>query len=73
MGETCDAAGQYLFSDDRVSWRLQGPYNQIAGDDLQDLGLQALPPREDLLQNANEQMAQRGTDKHSVEGHLGHT
>lgn len=50
----------------------EAPYNQVADDNLQDLGLGARAPSEDLLQDANEQMAQRSADKHSVEGHLGH-
>jgi len=46
-------------------------YQQVAGEDLQDLGLDARPASEDPLQNSNEEVAQRGADEHSVEGHLG--
>lgn len=48
-------------------------YDQVAGKDLQHLGLQAGATREDLLKDANEQVAQRRTDKHAVESHLRHT
>jgi hypothetical protein len=47
-------------------------YNQIAEQDLKDLGLQTGPPRKDLLKNANENVAQGGADEHSVKRHLRH-
>lgn len=47
-------------------------YNQIANQDLQNLGLQTRPAREDLLQNSNENVAHGRTDEHSVERHLRH-
>lgn len=47
-------------------------YDQIADQDLQDLSLQAGPASEDLLKNANEEVAERGADEHAIEDHLGH-
>lgn len=47
-------------------------YNQIADQDLQDLSLQAGPASEDLLENADEEMAERRSDKHAVKDHLRH-
>lgn len=47
-------------------------YDQVADEDLEDLGLQAGATRKDLLEDADEQVAQRRTDEHAVEGHLGH-
>lgn len=46
-------------------------YQQVAGENLQDLGLDASPASEDPLQNSDEKVAQRGADEHSVEGHFG--
>ena len=47
-------------------------YDKVANEDLQDLGLQTRAAGKDLLQDADEEMAQRGGDEHAVQGHLGH-
>lgn len=46
-------------------------YNQVADEDLHDLGLEALAAAEDLLQDADQDVAKRGADEGAVEGHLG--
>lgn len=48
-------------------------YNQIADQDLQNLSLQAGPASENLLQNANEKMAEGRGNEHAVQEHLRHT
>ena len=45
-------------------------YNQIADENLQNLGLQALAALEDLLEQADEDVAQGRADERAVEGHL---
>lgn len=45
-------------------------YDQVADEDLEDLSLQAGATSEDLLKNADEDMAQRGGNEHAVERHL---
>lgn len=47
-------------------------YDQVAGEDLEDLSLQAGATSKDFLEDADEQVAQRRTDEHAVQGHLGH-
>ena len=47
-------------------------YDQIADENLQDLGLEALAASEDLLEDADEDVAERGADEGAVQGHLGH-
>lgn len=47
-------------------------YNQIANQDLQNLGLQTRAAGKDLLQNSNENVAHGCADEHSVERHLRH-
>jgi hypothetical protein len=46
-------------------------YNQIANEDLENLGLQTRTTGEDLLQDANEDVAEGRGDEHSVQRHLG--
>lgn len=48
-------------------------YDQVADEDLKDLSLEAGATTEDLLQDANEDVAQRRADERAVEGHLGHS
>ena len=50
----------------------ESAYEKVANEDLQDLGLQTRAAGKDLLQDADEEMAQRGGDEHAVQGHLGH-
>lgn len=47
-------------------------YNQIADEDLQDLSLQAGAACKHLLQDADQDMAQRRTDERAIGSHLGH-
>jgi hypothetical protein len=47
-------------------------HDKIADENLQDLGAQALAAGERLLQQANQNMAQRRADEGAVDGHLGH-
>jgi hypothetical protein len=47
-------------------------YNQVADEDLHNLGLETLAPAEHLLQDADEDVAERGADEGAVDGHLGH-
>ena len=46
-------------------------YNQVADENLQDLGLEALATAEDLLEDADKDVAERGADEGAVQGHLG--
>lgn len=46
-------------------------YYKIAGEDLQDLGAQACPTREDLLQQPDQKRAERSADESAIRGHLG--
>ena len=48
-----------------------GTYDQVAGKDLQNLGLEALAPLENLLQSANQDVAKGRADEGAVDGHLG--
>lgn len=48
-------------------------YEQIAEHDLKDLRLQTRTAGEDLLENANQDMAQWCTDESSICCHLGHS
>lgn len=50
---------------------LDGGDEQVADEDLQDLGLEAGAAGKDLLQDADEEVAERGADEHAVEEHLG--
>lgn len=52
--------------------RKEGTYDQIADENLQHFGLETGSTGKDLLQNANEEMAQRRADEHPVQRHLGH-
>lgn len=47
-------------------------YDEVAKENLQDLGPQACAAFEDLLQNPDQQRAKRRTDKGAVRGHLWH-
>lgn len=47
------------------------PYDQVANENLEDLGLEAGATGEDLLKNADQNVAQRRADEHAVERHLG--
>lgn len=49
-----------------------GTYNQIANQDLQNLGFQTRATGKDLLQDSNENVAHGRTDEHSVQRHLWH-
>jgi hypothetical protein len=48
-------------------------YNQVAEEYLQDLGLQALAPLEDLLESANQDVSKGRADQGTVDSHLGDT
>lgn len=48
-------------------------YDQVAKKDLEDLGLQACPPREDALEDANQNVAHRRRDEGAKGSHLGYT
>lgn len=48
-------------------------YDDVADKNLQDLGLQTRPPSEDLLQNADKQMADWRADERAVQAHLGYS
>jgi hypothetical protein len=45
-------------------------YKQVAGDNLQDLGLQAGSASKDLLQYGDQDMAERGADETAIDGHF---
>jgi hypothetical protein len=47
--------------------------NQIAEHNLQNLGLQARAPLEDLLEEADEDVAERRADDGAIQRHLGDT
>lgn len=46
-------------------------YNQVANQNLEDLGLEAGAAGKDLLKNADQNVAERRADEHAVERHLG--
>ena len=48
-------------------------YNEVADDNLHNLGLQTGTATEGQLQQPDKKMAQRGADKGAIGGHLGHT
>ena len=48
-------------------------YDQVAGEDLQDLGLETGPASKGFLQNVDEDVAERSADKGTIESHLGDT
>ena len=45
-------------------------YDQVADENLQDLCTEARPTREDLLQDANEDMTERRANEHAVQRHF---
>lgn len=47
-------------------------YDQVAGDDLQNLCAQARVAGEDALQDIDEKVAHWGADEGAVDGHLGY-
>jgi len=55
-----------------VSSLLFCTYHKIADKDLENLRLQASPTREQSLQNADQDVAERRADKSTVCGHLGY-
>lgn len=55
-----------------VDWTL-GTHNQIADQNLQDLGFQAGAAGKHLLQDGDQDVSQGGANESAVEGHLGHT
>lgn len=46
-------------------------YNQVADQDLEDLSLETCAASEELLQDVDEDVAERRGDEHAVQGHLG--
>ena len=46
-------------------------HNQIANENLENLGLEARPAAEDFLQQSDEDVAERSADEGAVNGHLG--
>lgn len=50
---------------------MESTYDQVADKNLQDFSLQAGATSEDLLKNADKDVAQRGGNEHAVERHLG--
>lgn len=58
----------------RVGWGRGGggTYDQIADEDLEDLGPQTGPAFEEFLQDGDQDVTQRSADKGAVEGHLRH-
>lgn len=50
----------------------QVTYDQVAGDDLQNLCAQARVAGKDALQDVDEEVAHGGADEGAVDGHLGH-
>jgi hypothetical protein len=58
---------------DQVDAVLDGSNNQVADDDLHDLGAQAGAALEEELQQPDEEVAQRRADEGTVGGHLGDT
>lgn len=57
---------------DQIYRVLNRSNNQIANQDLQNLGFQTRATGKDLLQNSNENVAHGRTDEHSVQRHLWH-
>lgn len=47
-------------------------YDQVADENLQNLGLETCTTGKDTLQNADKEMAQRRRNKHAIQRHLGH-
>lgn len=47
-------------------------YDQVGDEDLQNLGPQARPAGEQLLEDRDHDVAQRCADEGTVDGHLGH-
>jgi hypothetical protein len=47
-------------------------HNQVAHEDLENLGLQTRPSAEYLLQDGDQDVAERRADEGAVDGHLGH-
>jgi hypothetical protein len=69
IGATCerDWLDRCSVDEDRYA------YNQVAGEDLQDLSLCTGSASKGFLQDVDKEMAERGADKGTVDGHLGHT
>ena len=59
-----------MYCIDYVGW---GAYDQVGEENLQDLGLDTCAALEELLQHANQDVAERGADDGAVQRHLGHT
>lgn len=52
--------------------RQDGTYDQVRDKDLQNLGSQARPSGEQLLQDRDHDMSQRRADKGTIDSHLRH-
>jgi hypothetical protein len=52
--------------------RGQDTHNQVAEENLQDLGSQTGATAKDLLQDPDQEVAQRRADQGAIGGHLGH-
>jgi hypothetical protein len=61
--------GHGLAANPTLDWSCT--HDQVAGKNLQDLGLQTLAALEDFLERADQDVAQGRTDKSAVDGHLG--
>lgn len=71
MGETCgDGLVGYK---DIAQAEGRDIYNQVADDNLENLGLCAGPSCECLLQKGDEDMAKRGRNQRTVDSHIRHT
>ena len=57
----------------RLGIFLLGTYDQVADENLQDLGLQACPATENLLEEPDEEVTHGSADQGAVRGHLGHS
>ena len=53
-------------------YRVGTAYDEVGDDDLHDLGLQAWPAGEHLLEDRDHEVAQWGADEGAVDGHLWH-
>lgn len=58
---------------DKIYRVLNGSDDQVANEDLQDLGAQARPVLEGLLQAPDQEVTKRGANEGTVGGHLGHS
>jgi len=71
-GDRVEGRGQRKKEQAARGGRGSGTYDEVAGEDLEQLSLEAGAAGEDALEDADQHVAERRADQRAVDGHLGH-